>query len=102
MGLQMPNVNAAAKGVSGEVAKSSQAQELPIPEWARRSFAPGPVPVINPVDQWAAGRLLAFGGKRSRGEVIWPWMRGRMSRGGLEVVQGLQMLGSDAGYGRRM
>lgn len=81
--------------------KADEVVDLPIPEWARVSFAPGPVPVLSPLDQHAAGRMMAFGGKRARGEVIWPWMRGRMARGGVEQVQAVRMIGSDAGRGRR-
>lgn len=81
--------------------KAAQVEELPVPGWARASFAPGPVPVIDPLNVYAAGRLVAFGGKRARGEVTWPWMRGRMARGGLEQAQGLTMLYSPAGFGER-
>ena len=84
------------------IGKADAVRELPIPEWARASFAPGPVPVLDPLNQYAAGRLLVFGGKRARGEVIWPWMRGRMRRGGLEQAQGLTMLSSPAGRGERI
>lgn len=81
--------------------KADRVEELPVPGWARASFAPGPVPVIDPLNVYAAGRLVAFGGKRARGEVTWPWMRGRMARGGLEQAQGLTMLYSPAGFGER-
>lgn len=84
------------------IGKADKVEELPIPEWARLSFAPGSVPVItDPLNQYAAAKMVAYGSKRSQQKVIWPWLQRRMRRGALEEAQGRQMLYSPAGVGNR-
>ena len=82
------------------VGKADEVEELPIPEWARASFAPSRPVVANPLDMYAGARMMAFGGNNMRGKINWPWRRDRMARGGYEYVQGRAMTYAPLGGGR--
>lgn len=93
--MSMPNEQPCAIGKADEV------KELPIPEWARSTFAASR-PVANPLSMYAGGRMMAFGGNNMKGKINWPWRRRRMSRGAQEFVQGRAMVYSPLGEGRSM
>lgn len=82
-----------------EVGKADQVKELPIPEWARTTFAPSR-PVANPLDMYAGSRMVAFGVNNARGKINWPWRKDRMSRGAYQAAQGRAMVYAPMGHGR--
>jgi len=94
--MEMPNSRAVVVGKADEVV------ELPIPEWAMESFAPGPVPVLSPLDMKAGSMMMATGFRNAQGKRVWPWQKKRMSRGSYEMAQGRQMVYSPVGKGVRL
>ena len=93
--MEMPNYRAVSFGKADEV------EELPIPEWARASFAPGSVPVLSPLDMYAGSRMMAYGLKNAQGKRVWPWQKKRMTRGAYEAARGRSMIYSPVGKGER-
>lgn len=90
-----------SSGRSEEIfGKADEVKELPIPEWARASFASTRPLVANPLDMYAGSRMMAFGGNNMKGKINWPWRRDRMARGGYEYVQGRAMVYAPLGTGR--
>ena len=93
--MNMPNEDSCIVGKSDEV------KELPIPEWAKSTFAPSRQ-VADPLSMYAGGRMMAFGGNNMKGKINWPWRKNRMSRGAQQFVQGRAMVYAPMGEGRSM
>jgi hypothetical protein len=72
------------------------AQRMDIPVWAERPFSLSPV---NPIQMYGASRLMAFGAYGAMGRNLYPWRKGKISRGANKVAQGNMMLYSPVGSG---
>jgi hypothetical protein len=88
---EMPNAKSLAVG---------QAEELPIPVWARVPFSL-PRVVANPLDMAAGSRMTALNTRRVLAIPTWPWNEGRVGRAGLGVARGAAATFNPIGYGQR-
>ncbi len=71
-----------------------KAEELPIPASITRAFSAG---TVDPLQMYAAARLMAFGVKNATGHRVRPWQRKRMARGANMTAQGRLNLFTPAG-----
>ena len=83
-----------------KVRKADDAEDLPIPEWARNAWSMAPTRIVSPLDMYAGSAMAAEGYRKVSGKRVWPWQRGRVKTGGLEMAQGRAMMDSPLGAGR--
>lgn len=83
-----------------KVRKADDAEDLPIPEWARNAWSMAPTRIVSPLDMYAGSAMAAEGYRKVSGKRVWPWQRGRVKTGGLEMAQGRAMMYSPLGSGR--
>ena len=91
-----------AKGrrIKNAMSKADDVEDLPIPEWARKAWSMAPTRIVSPLDMYAGSALAAEGYRKVTGKRVWPWQRGKVKAGGLEMAQGRAMTYSPLGSGR--
>jgi hypothetical protein len=73
----------------GKALDIGRPEPLVIPPWARQNFAR----MVNPLDQYAGGRLMSQGWQNFQGNRVMPWRKNRMSRGALAMARGRAAMG---------